>query len=199
MEKTRKSKTLNILIIASALLLVVSIGVTVWHYMSIAELNRELSGIAAKFKDNPETKIGEREILGVITIDRLNLEYPIITFDNDEDINITVCLYNGSGLNQYGNNTLTGSRAKSGLFFANIGKLEGDDTVKITDTDGFTVTYRLLDTFIANPDSRTILGRSFNGNVRELTIFTASSDSTKRYVYKFVEIKDQNPNKEDAV
>jgi sortase (surface protein transpeptidase) len=173
--------------LAALTLLVLSVALTVVSLAQTTSANNELKSAAREFIQNHAAQLRGEGVLGVITIDALKKEYPILAY-NENTYQLSVCYYAGPQLNQPGNVTLSGSRAKSGLLFGSLGKLKPGDRVKITDDSGETLEYRLLDSFVTDQGDRDMLIYSFSAdsNIRELTLI-ADSTNGKRMVFKFVE------------
>ena len=186
MKNNSDIQFVKILIVIVAVMLAGSIGFICANVLSVSKTNQALSDVVRQFEVDSENRIDDQVILGTISIAVLKLEYPIIKYNDNASLNITVCDFSGSGLNEYGNTVLVGKRNKSGLLFADLGKLNANDIVKITDSGGRTVTYRMLDSFVTVPDDSRILECSFE-EIRELTLVSISANGSKRYVFKFIE------------
>jgi|GEM_PF-2651949 Sortase (surface protein transpeptidase) len=183
------NRVVKFLVYAFIVLFMFSVGFVGFNKLSVMKKNENLRDLADQYlaSENFDTYVGGHRIIGVIEIEKLGLKYPIITYDRIDALLKSVCHYNGPTVNDYGNVVLCSNRKQSGLFFSDIGKLKINDTVVLYGADGKGITYRLLDSFVTSAESEQILLRAFDEDVRELTIFTASSDNKQRYVCKFIE------------
>ena len=188
-KKGSFGKLFRVLLIVFLLLLAGALGYTGTTWLSVRNINQNAAATVQQFKQDKTTKINGHDILGTITIDKLDLEYPIIKYVDETSLNIAICAFAGPGLNQSGNTLLWGKRTKNGLFFANLGKLKANDTVQITGKDGVTLTYRLIDSYTTSITNKGIFEASFAGEICELTLTSVSRNGAKRYVFKFIEMK----------
>jgi Sortase (surface protein transpeptidase) len=183
------NRVINFLICAFIVLFMFSVGFIGFNKLAVIKKNDNLRAVAEQYlaSEKFDAYLDGHPVVGVIEIEKLGLMYPIITYDRAGALLKSICHYNGPKPNEYGNTVLCSNRKQSGLFFSDIGKLKINDTVILYGSGTEGITYKLLDSFIVPADSDQILPRAFTGEVRELTIFTASSDNKQRYVYKFVE------------
>ena len=74
---------------------------------------------------------GNYEVLGVLKIDKINLEKNILDQTTDESLNLSVTKFYGPELNEVGNFCITGHNYKN--LFGYLDNLELEDTFEITD------------------------------------------------------------------
>ncbi|MDA3847605.1 MAG: class D sortase [Vallitaleaceae bacterium] len=110
--------------------------------------------------------------LGVIKIDKIDLEYPI---GEGADLD-TLRYYIGhvpesAPLNEIGNSVLAGHRSHSfGSYFNRLDELEIGDEIEVTSINGETITYEVFDKLIVAPDDFSVMKGS--SQYRVLTLIT---------------------------
>lgn len=111
------------------------------------------------------------DIIGVIRIPAIDLEYPIIEGTGDAQLakGIGHISYTDS-LGQYGNTGLAGHRAhRFGRLFNRLDELENDDIIQIISGD-YSYEYVVYEKIIVEPSDISVLNR--NGDFRVLTLVT---------------------------
>ena len=192
-------KNLRRLIICGTLLTVsitTLIFYNIWDNQRIDYTNQKLADVVGVFTSQnggdsqTSTTVNNREIVGAIEIGKLNVKYPIIAYDNDSSLNISIAKYSGPELNENGNVVLLGHRSANGgnLFFTRIDQLTYDDIVTVTDKTGRTISYKVVEFSVHTPDDLLVLDTN-EPDTRELTLISCSLDLLDRYVVKLVEEK----------
>lgn len=112
-------KTIKILIVILILLSVSLISVFFYDYFTAKNQNEEMDNISEEFiklvennelteENLPRLNI-ERlnlNILGIITIDKIGIRYPIIEYIDDSYLNYSICKLSGPNINEQGNVSL---------------------------------------------------------------------------------------------
>ncbi|MCL2859966.1 MAG: sortase [Oscillospiraceae bacterium] len=134
-------------------------------------------------------KIDGQTILGVIKISKINIQYPIIQYVNENSLDIAICKYSSDkNLNDFGNVVIIGHNMLSGLMFHKLDKLGNGDSIQITDATGQTITYKVNDTYIINPTETDCL-KTTDSTKREITLITCCTNNfNKRLVIKAVQV-----------
>ena len=150
-----------------------------------------------------ETPIAEQQTLvasdgteyytiGEINIPSINVNYPILTADNLDNIDtllkISICKFHGANPNQIGNLCLVGHTYKNSKFFSKVPNLNIGDIIEIKDLSGTTLEYAVYDKFIVDPDNVACTSQ-LTGGRREVTLITCTNYGTQRLVVKAREIK----------
>ncbi len=130
------------------------------------------------------------EIIGTIKIPKIKLEYPVLEKVTKRSLEISVCKFDGPGLNQIGNTTIMGHNYRNGLFFSNNHKLANGDDILITDETGTTITYEIYNMYYTDPSDAEYMRRDTNGK-REISLSTCNDDSSQRLVIWAVEKEGQ--------
>lgn len=111
------------------------------------------------------------DVIGVIRIQAIDLEYPIIEGTGDAQLakGIGHIDYTDS-LGQYGNTGLAGHRAhRFGRLFNRLDELKNNDIIQVI-SDGYSYEYVVYEKLIVEPSDISVLNR--NGDFRVLTLVT---------------------------
>lgn len=124
--------------------------------------------------------------IGIIDIPIIDISYPIISECTDANLNIAPTKLLGPAINTPGNLVIVGHNNWNEDFFSNLHKLENGDTVKLTDTSGKKLSYKVYDISKINQDDFSCLEQNTNGKT-ELTLITCIKyQKSKRLVVKCV-------------
>ena len=149
-----------------------------------------------------ETPIAEQQTLvasdgteyytiGEINIPSIDVNYPILTADNLDNIDtllkISICKFHGPNPNQIGNLCLVGHNYKNSKFFSKAPNLIIGDIIEITDLSGKTLKYAVYDKYIVNPDQVECTSQ-LTGGRREVTLITCTNDNKQRHIIKAREV-----------
>lgn len=129
-------------------------------------------------------------VLGVIKIPKVNLNYPIIEALNDKDeaLNISIIKFSSNEINGFGNVTLAGHNYYDNTMFAKLHELNVLDTIEIMDNNKNNVAYEVYKKYNVSPTDTTCL-ETKDDNIRELTLITCTKGNSERLVIKAKEIK----------
>lgn len=131
--------------------------------------------------------------IGEVNIPSINVNYPILTADNLDNIDtllkISICKFHGANPNQVGNLCLVGHNYKNSKFFSKVPNLENGDIVQIKDLSGTTLNYEVYDKYIVEPDNVACTTQLTNGK-KEVTLITCTNDNKQRYIIKAREIQE---------
>jgi len=185
------------LVLSSVLLLMsitALISYIIWDNQRIAFTNDKLREVSAVFlaqsSDTDTTTVNNRPVLGVIKIPSIDIEYPIIKFENNSSLDIAITKYAGPSLNEVGNVVLAGHRAagNGNLFFTNINQLRTGDIATVIDRTGRSIDYRVTSLNVHSPDDLSVL-KADKDNERELTLISCTANLRNRYVVKLVAVE----------
>ena len=129
--------------------------------------------------------------IGEINIPSINVNYPILTADNLDNIDtllkISICKFHGPNPNQIGNLCLVGHNYKNSKFFSKVPNLNIGDIIEIKDLRGITLEYAVYDKFIVDPDDVACTSQ-LTGGRREITLITCTNDNKQRHIIKAREV-----------
>lgn len=127
------------------------------------------------------------QVIGTIKIEKIGLEYPILNITTEESMKKSITKYWGDKINQAGNVTLAGHNNFDGTMFGNIKKLEIGDEIIILDLYNNSVTYKVFDKYVTNPNDVNVL-QNQEDSVKEITLVTCTNGNKKRFVIKAKEV-----------
>lgn len=125
-------------------------------------------------------------IIGIIKIDKIKLDYPILSKESDELLKIAPCRFAGPLPNDIGNICIAGHNYLDNTFFAKIGALEIGDEIKIYGTDGDLVTYSVFNKTEVDSSDLSCTSQETSGK-RMVTLMTCNSIKQTRKILQAVE------------
>lgn len=127
-------------------------------------------------------KMGGYNVLGILVIDKLEIQKNILDKTTDSSLNISVTKFYGPNINEEGNFCITGHNYKE--TFADLNKLEINDTFYIIDkASSKKITYKIYDMYTVNPTELDCLSQQTNGR-KEVTLITCNPRRTNKIYYK---------------
>lgn len=126
-------------------------------------------------------------VIGLIKIPAIDLEYPILDRTTKTTMATSISRFSGGEVNEYGNISLAGHNNYSGTMFGKNKKLKLKDKVLLTDLTGKTTEYEINNIFVTNPDDTSIL-ESKDKAIREVTLITCKNGRSERLIIKAREI-----------
>lgn len=126
-------------------------------------------------------KYGGYDVVGTISIPKINIEYPILEKVTTQSIKIAVAYLSGVGINKVGNTVIQGHNYRNGLFFSNLVKLKNGDKIYIKDASGTKITYEVYNVFSAEENDSSFYKRDTAG-LREITLSTCTDDGKLRTI-----------------
>ncbi len=127
-------------------------------------------------------------VIGMISINKLNLNYPILSESTADLLKISLCRFAGPMPNENGNLCIAGHNYLDSRFFGKLNKLKKNDIVEIYDLAGNKVEYSIyeIDEILATDLSCTTQDVGEN---KFITLLTCNNIDGKRMVVKAKEIK----------
>ena len=191
-----KNKIFNFIIILLLIVIAITIIMIIIKYGRNQVNEKHLSAVVDEFetKYNNDEKISEDimiddyKVIGIITIPKINLKYPILDRTDNKGMRLSITKFWGSELNEVGNVTLAGHNNRDGTMFGKTKNLEKGDIIKITDMKNRTLDYEVFDYYIIDPNDVSCV-ESIDRSTKEVTLITCSNGNKKRLVTKAREIK----------
>ena len=121
--------------------------------------------------------------IGIISIPKINLEYPILSTATTELLKVAPCYFWGASPNEIGNLCIAGHNYRNTKFFSKVPSLTNGDAINITDLYGRTITYIVYDNYVVAPNDRACTSQLTNGK-KEVTLITCTNDSSNRVIIK---------------
>lgn len=120
-------------------------------------------------------------VIGIIKIDKINLNYPILFETNKDFLNIAVCRFAGPLPNETGNLCIAGHNYVDYKFFSRLHELEIEDIVKIYDLSGKMVEYKIYQKYEVEATNLSCTSQNTDGK-NIITLLTCNNISGKRLV-----------------
>lgn len=113
-------------------------------------------------------------VIGIIKIDKINLNYPILSQTNDDLLKISVCRFAGPMPNEVGNLCIVGHNYIDTRFFGRLDELLNGDEIKIYDLSGNNIIYEVYNKYEVNFNDLTCTNQNVNNN-RIVTLITCDN------------------------
>lgn len=154
----------------------------------LRDAERQIQQVEEETKPEPvyyTAKDGKQyEVVGIITVPKLNIQYPILKDWNYEVLKNATCRYWGPEYpNEPGNFCIIGHNYRNNSFFSKLVTLEKLDTIQITDTLGKTMDYVVYDKYTVEPDNTECTDQRTDGKT-EITLITCYNNGTQRTIIK---------------
>ena len=126
-------------------------------------------------------------VIGIIKIDKINVNYSILSISNNDLLDISVCRFAGPMPNEIGNLCIAGHNYVDYKFFSRLNELNIDDEIKIYDLTGNYITYKIYDIYETKSNDTSCTFQNTN-NTRIVTLVTCNNVNGKRLVVHAKEI-----------
>ncbi|MGN1270648.1 MAG: sortase [Clostridia bacterium] len=130
----------------------------------------------------------EANIIGIIKIDKINIEYPIFSKTTDELLKISPCKFFGPEPNKVGNLCIAGHNFNDERFFSKLSSLKIGDVIEIYAPANVCVYYEVYDMYEIEKNDMNCTSQETNGK-KEITLITCNNINKKRLIVKAQEIK----------
>ena len=125
-------------------------------------------------------------VIGIIKIDNLKINYPILSDVSDELLEIAPCRFAGPLPNEIGNLCIAGHNYLDDTFFARVSRLTQNDEIVIYDLNGGFVNYSVYDKYEVDSSDFSCTSQDTNGK-RIITLMTCNSIKGTRIIVKAIE------------
>lgn len=191
-----KNKKLKVYYVIFSLLLIIAIITLVFIGIKYGgnQINeKESKEVVAQVRE--EEQQGKAEpiqfygmpVIGIIRIPKIELEYPILEETTKQTMKKAITRFSGGAVNEYGNLALAGHNNKDGTMFGKTKKLEVGDQIELTDLKKQTISYKITEIFVTDPNDVTILATKDEA-IREVTLITCTNGNKERLIIKAQEI-----------
>lgn len=136
---------------------------------------------------NFEKSIQVPFVIGMIRIDKIGLNYPILSESNKQLLDISLCRFAGPMPNNTGNLCIAGHNYVDYKFFSRLHELERGDKIEIYDLNGKMLEYSVYDKYEASSDDTSCTKQDTNGNTI-VTLLTCNNISGNRLIVVAKEI-----------
>ena len=149
----------------------------------------EIEGEQATSTEALPSALQENGVIGIIKIESIGIEYPVIEGTGDEALNKGIGhLTETAAIGTKGNCVLCGHNgSRRGTFFTPLNNVNIGDMVELMDKKGVIHNYKIVNTRIVEPRDNSI--KDTDGT-EKLTLFTCASRGTQRFVCDCLPMKD---------
>ena len=134
-------------------------------------------------KEVIETEFKGYKVSSKIYIPKINLETYVLEQYSTQALLTSVTKFYGANPNQIGNFCVAGHNYGPANMFQNLKKLNINDEIYLTNTEGNKMKYIIYDTYTVLPNDTKCLSQKTNGEI-ELTLITCTFNSEKRIIIK---------------
>ena len=121
-------------------------------------------------------------VIGLLKIDKIDLNYPILSESNDELLKISICRFTGPMPNEVGNLCIAGHNYIDNRFFSRLNELNIGDKIEVYDFYGNKKDYTIFKTYEVEENDLSCTNQNV-GNNNILTLLTCNNlDNAKRLV-----------------
>ncbi len=120
-------------------------------------------------------------VIGIIKIDKINVNYSILSISNNDLLDISVCRFAGPMPNEIGNLCIAGHNYVDYKFFSRLNELELGDNITIFGLNGVSKDYTIYDMYEIRPSDTSCTSQDTN-NLRIVTLITCNNVNGKRLV-----------------
>lgn len=125
----------------------------------------------------------ESFVIGIIEIEKIKINYPILSNQNDELLKISPCRFAGPTPNKVGNLCIAGHNYADKRFFGRLKELEINDKITIYDLSGNSLDYFIYERKEISPNDLSCMSQETNGE-KIVTLITCNNMSDKRLLIK---------------
>ena len=198
-NENKKYKILFTIFSSIAFLAIIVLVMNIYHDSQNAIVSKKLTdsySISTLYANTAEYSAEVQEqkqavenpfVIGIIKIDKINLNYSILSISSDELLDVSVCRFAGPMPNEVGNLCIAGHNYVDYKFFSRLNELDIGDTIKIYDLSGNFVTYEIYETYETKADDTSCTFQDTN-NARIVTLITCNNVTGKRLVLHAKEI-----------
>lgn len=187
----KRYKALFYIFSSIALIAIIFLLVDIYQNKQNARVSKKLADsytISTLYSSNSsyQTDVQEKTttepfVIGIIKIDKISLNYAILSISNNDLLDISVCRFAGPMPNEIGNLCIAGHNYVDYKFFSRLNELSIGDKLKIYDLSGNYITYEIYDIYEAKSDDTSCTFQDTN-NKRIVTLVTCNNVNGKRLV-----------------
>ena len=144
--------------------------------------NYKISKLYSEYNNN-NSLLNDSDILGTITIPKLNISYTFFNGLTDELLKIAPCRYYGDMPDKKGNLCIAGHNYNDNRFFSKINTLENNDKIIIYDNLENKFIYSVFDKYeVKDNDFSPIY--EYDKNINQITLITCNNFNNNRIIVK---------------
>lgn len=148
---------------------------------SISYLYSDNPVYSTTLDDTNKNQSNEPFVIGIIKIDKLKIDYPILSSVSDEFLEIAPCRFAGPMPNEVGNLCIAGHNYIDNTFFARISTLEENDEIDIYGVNGDFIKYYVYEKKEVDSSDLSCTSQETDGK-RIVTLMTCNSIKQTRII-----------------
>lgn len=197
-----KERIYNFLMIVIVIAIIIVSVLIILKYTQSQMNEKEIEDVLTQIENKIEQEIPQNNmeekieaqykgnnIIGIIKIDKINLEYPILEETTNQTMKISITKFFGKGVNEIGNLSLAGHNNYDGTMFGRTKELEIGDIIELKDLNGGKKQYSIYQKFDTDPNNISIIEQDEYGT-REITLITCTNGNKERLIIKAREINE---------
>lgn len=122
-------------------------------------------------------------VIGLIEINSININYPILSDVSDELLKIAPCKFYGPLPNEVGNLCIAGHNYNNYKFFSKLKNLNIGDIINIYDLTGTKLKYSIYSKYETDYNDLSCTNQDTNGS-KEITLVTCNNIKNRRKIIK---------------
>lgn len=126
-------------------------------------------------------------IIAIISIDKLGVKYPVLKDASAENLKVAPTKFWGADPNEVGNFCVAGHNYGNSKYFSKLSNLVIGDIVKVMDTKGNDVSYKVYAKDVIGEDDSSCTSQMTDGK-KEVTLITCTANKSERLAVKCVEV-----------
>lgn len=126
-------------------------------------------------------------IIAIISIDKLGVKYPVLKDSSAENLKVAPTKFWGADPNEVGNFCVAGHNYGNSKYFSKLSNLVIGDIVKVMDTKGNDVSYKVYAKNVISEDDSSCTSQMTDGK-KEVTLITCTANKSERLAVKCVEV-----------
>ena len=146
-------------------------------YSNLSSINTEPDSSITKNNITSDMQ----NILGTISIPKLNIQYPVFSNFDNELLKISPCRFFGPNLGENGNICIAGHNYDNNKFFSNISSLNINDEILLTNNLNKVFYYYVKKIYEVKPDDLSPI-YSYDDNKKQLTLVTCNNKNNNRII-----------------
>ena len=150
-------------------------------YSNNSSYSTQLSQNLSEYNIYTKSDVQNPFVIGILKIDKISLNYPILSESNKELLEISLCRFAGPMPNEVGNLCIAGHNYVDYKLFSRLHELEKGDKIVIYDLNGKMVEYSIFKKYEVKGNDLACTDQNTNGKAI-VTLLTCNNVSGKRLV-----------------
>ena len=153
------------------------------EYEDILKLSEEYSSGTVNKERINRNSIPEKNVSAILSIEKINIFYPIISNTNYDNLKISPTKFYGCNANEVGNFCIVGHNNRDNEQFSKLDELTNGDSVRIISTNGYSLNYTVYDKYVVEANDLSCTSQKTDGQ-RIVTLITCTENGKRRLVVK---------------